>query len=112
MCQVLRGQLGLFDGGVDLRGECVESAVKRGWDGGERGQRGGEAGAQETIVGAGEEQGDAEAEVGDAVREAAWGALDQTMQAQAAELIGDGALGDGERAVAGEGGEMRSQIGG
>src|SRR6266446_672577 len=53
-------------------------------------------------VEAGEEEGHAEPEFGDSILEAAWHALDQTVQAQAAELIGDGALEDRFRVASGQ----------
>jgi hypothetical protein len=85
MYQVLWGKVGLFDCCVDLRGEGVEGALKRGLDGAESWERGGEAGTQDAIVGSGEEQGDAEAEVGDLVAEATGHALDQAVEAQPAQ---------------------------
>ena len=80
MCQVLWGKLGLFDCCVDLRGEGVEGALKRGLDGAVRWERGGEAGPQDAIVGSGEEQGDAETEVGDLVAEAVGHALNEAVE--------------------------------
>src|SRR5438552_1205474 len=50
--------------------------------------------AQETVVSSCEEQGDAEAKVGNAITEASGRALDQAVQAQPAQLVGDCALGD------------------
>jgi hypothetical protein len=46
------------------------------------------------FISAGEKQGGAEAEVGDAITEAFGQTFDEAGQAQAAELISDGALGD------------------
>ena len=94
MCQVLCVKLGLLYGAVDLPTERIESALEGRSDGAQGGQRGGEAWAQQAIVSAREEQGDAQTEVGDAITKAVGQALDQTMQAQPAQLVGDGALGD------------------
>jgi len=60
------------------------------WDigGGEHWQGCGEARAQEAVVEAREEQRDAKAEPSDAIAEAARQTLDQTVQTQAAQLIG------------------------
>ena len=54
----------------------------------------GDAWTQDAIVGSGEEQGDAAAEVGDLVAEATGDALDQAVETQSAQLVGDGALRD------------------
>jgi hypothetical protein len=51
-----------------------------------------DAGTQETVVNPGKEQSHAEAEIGDFITEAFGYALDQAMQAQAAQLIADSAL--------------------
>ena len=90
----MRGELGLFDHGVDLNAERVEGALEWSGGGAQCRERGCEAGAQEPIVGAGEEQGDAQGEVGDLVAEAFRHTLDQAMQVKPAQLVGDGALGD------------------
>src|ERR1700746_3089692 len=109
MCQVLCGKLGVADGSVDLRGECVERALEGWGDGAGRGRRGGQAGAQEAIVAPGEEQGDAEAKVGNAIAEAVGHALDHAVQPQPAQLVGDGALRYRDRIAAREGSEMVAQ---
>jgi hypothetical protein len=74
--------------------ERVEGALQRGCDGAQYWEGGGEARAQQTIVGSREEQGDAQAKVSDAIAEAFGRTLDQAMQVQTAQLVGDGALGD------------------
>src|SRR5215468_11990122 len=94
MCQVLFGKVSLFDCSVDLRAERVESALEGRGDGAECGERGGQPRAQQTVVGPREEQGDPEAEVSSAIAEAVGDTLDETVQAQPAQLVGDGALGD------------------
>jgi hypothetical protein len=48
--------------------------------------------------------------LGDAIAEAVRQALDQAVQAQAAQLVGDGALGDRFRVAAGQGRELLAQI--
>ena len=87
MCQVLRGKLGVIDHCVDLRGERVEGALKRGRSGAKCGQRNGEAGAQEAIIGSREEEGDAEAEVGHPVAEAVWPRA-RSIRAGASDAVG------------------------
>ena len=47
--------------------------------------------AEQAIVAAGEEEGVPQAVLGDLVAMGAWDALDQTMQAQPPEVVGDGA---------------------
>ena len=111
MCQVLRCNLGLPDCCVDLDRKRIESALKRRGDGVQCRERGGEGGTEQAVVSSGEEQGDAQAEVGDAVAEAFGDAFDEAVQAQPAQLIGDGALGDRGRVGARQGREMPAQIG-
>ena len=52
----------------------------------------------------------AEAEFGDAVAEAFGQAFDEAVEAQAAQLISDGALGDLFWGATGEGGKVAAQI--
>ena len=53
------------------------------------------------VISAGEEEGGAEAEFGDAITEAFGQAFDEAVEAQAAQLLSDGALGDLVRGAAG-----------
>ena len=76
MCQVLWGEVGLVDHGVDLCAEEIEGALERGGDGAQGRECGGQSGAQQAVVSSGEEQRDAQAEVGDAISEAIGYALD------------------------------------
>jgi hypothetical protein len=55
--------------------------------------------AEQAVVGSSEEQGDGQAEVDDTVAEAFRDAFDKAVQAQPAQLIGDGAQGDRGRVV-------------
>jgi hypothetical protein len=55
------------------------------------GEDGGEARAQQAIVGSAEEESDAPAEIGDLISVSVGSALDHAVQAQASQLIGDGA---------------------
>ena len=71
---------------------------------------GGRCRAQDSVIGAGEEQRGAPPEVGDAVAEAFGQAFDEAVEAQAAQLIGHGALGDLFWGAAGQGGKMAAQI--
>jgi len=48
--------------------------------------------------------------LGDAIAEAVRQALDQAVQAQAAQLVGDGTLGDRFRIAAGQSRELLAQI--
>jgi hypothetical protein len=112
MCQVSSSELGLVDPCVDLGIDVVEGALERGIDGAQTWKRGGDARAQETLVDAAEEQGHPEAEFGHAILEAGRQALDQAVQAQTAQLIGDGALGDRFWIASGQSREMAAQIDG
>ena len=94
MCQVLRGELGLGDYGIDFGGERVEGAFQGSGGGAERWQRRGEAWSQKAVVGSGKEEGNAPAEIGDAISEAVGRALDKGVEAKPAQLVGHGALGD------------------
>ena len=105
------GKLGLVYPCVDLFVDFVEGPLERGVDGAEGWKCGRQPWADQTIIGACEEQGFAEAELGDAIAEAVGETLDQSMQAQASQLIGDGPLGDRFGIAAGQGGKMTAQIG-
>src|SRR5258705_4228386 len=111
MCQVSSSELGLIDPCLDLCVDFVECALERGIDGAEVWKRGGEAWAQEAVVEAREEQGCPEAEFGDAIAEAVGPAFDQAVQAQAAQLISDGALRDRVRIAARQSRKMMAQVG-
>ena len=95
MCQVSSGEFGLLDRHIDLGVDTIECPLEWAVGGAEGRKRGGKAWAQEAVVEAREEQGRPEAEFGDAIAEAVGQALDQAVQAQAAQLIGSCALGDG-----------------
>src|ERR1700758_2962140 len=110
MCQVLCGELSMADPFGELRVDIVESALEGGGNGSGTGECGGRCRAQEAVIGAGEEQRGAQAEVGDAIAQAVGQAFDEAVQAQAAQLISDGALGDLFWGAAGEGGKMAAQI--
>ena len=110
MCQVSSGELGLVDPFADASVDMIEGALERGVDGAEIGKCGGQARAQDAVIDAGEEQRSPESELGDAVAEAFGQAFDQAVEAQAAELIGDGALGERFWIAAGQGGKMVAQI--
>src|SRR3982074_3720093 len=100
MCQVSSSELGLIDPCLDLCVDFVECALERGVDGAEGWKCGGQAGGKGAVVEAREEQGCPEAEFGDAIAEAVGQAFDQAVQAQAAQLISDGALRDRGRIAA------------
>src|ERR1700758_3718132 len=80
MCQVLCGELGLGDHGIDFFGEPVEGGSQGSSDGSERWQRGGEAWSQKAIVGSGKEERNAPAEIGE-ISEAIGCALNQAVEA-------------------------------
>lgn len=84
----------MFDPCVDLGIDFVECALERAIDEVETRNCGGETRAQEAIVEADEEQSGAEAEAGDTISEAVRQAFDQAVQAQAAQLVSNGARGD------------------
>src|SRR5260370_1981968 len=100
MCQVSGSELGLIEPCLDLCVDFVECALERGIDGAEVWKRGGEAWAQEAGVEAREEQGCPEAEFGDAIAEAVGPAFDQAVQAEASQLISEGALRERVRVAA------------
>src|SRR5258708_36801781 len=100
MCQVSSSELGLIDPCLDLCVDFVECALERGVDRAEVWKCGGQARAKETVVEAREEQGCPEAEFGGAIAEAFGQAFDQAGQAQAAQLISDGALRERRRVAA------------
>src|SRR5216683_5157064 len=110
MCQVSSGEFCLVDPCVNLFVDFVECGLEGCIGGAEVGKRGGQSRTQQSVVGAGKEQRCAQAELGDAIAEAVRQALDQAVQAQAAQLVGDGALGDRFRIAAGQGGELLAQI--
>src|SRR6266851_7101967 len=110
MCQVSSGELGLVDPLADPSVDLIEGALERGVDGAEIGKCGGQARAQDAVIDAGEEQRCPESELGDAIAEAFGQAFDQVVEAQAAELIGDCALGERCWIAAGQGGKMVAQI--
>lgn len=111
MCQVSSCELGLLDPCIDLCVDFVECTLERGIDGAENWKCGGQARAQQAVVEACEEQGRAKAEFGDAVAEAVRRALDQVVQAQAAELISHCALGDRFWIASRQSRNMMAQIG-
>lgn len=80
---------------LDASVEYIEGAGERDRLGTMAGQDGGESGSQESVVGSGEEESGAPSEIGDAISMAVWQTLDHVVQAQAAELISDGAAADG-----------------
>jgi len=82
MCQVLCGESGLGDHGIDFFGEPVEGGSQGSGDGSERWQRGGEAWSQKAVIGSGKEERNAPAEIGDAVSEAVGRALNQAVEAK------------------------------
>src|ERR1700674_588306 len=110
MCQVLCGELGMADQLGELHVDIVEGALERGCNGADTGECGGRCRAEDSVIGAGEEQRGAPSEVGDPVAEAFGQAFDEAVEAQAAELIGHGALGDLLWGAAGQGGKMAAQI--
>src|ERR1700692_2134393 len=110
MCQVLCGELGMADQLGELHVDIVEGALERGCNGADTGECGGRCRAEDSVIGAGEEQRGAPSEVGDSIAEAFGQAFDEAVEAQAAELIGDGALGDLFWGAAGQGGKMAAQI--
>ena len=112
LCQVLSGELSLVDPYADLGIDFVERALERGIEGAASRDCGGEAGAQEAVVEPREEQRGAKAKRGDAITKAVGQALDQAVQAQTAQLIGDGALRDRFGIACRQGSEMTTQIGG
>ena len=88
MCQVLCGQLGLGDHGIDFFGEPVEGVSQGSSYGSERRQRGGEAWSQKAVVGSGKEERNAPAEIGDAISEAVGHTLNQAVEAKPAQFVG------------------------
>jgi hypothetical protein len=64
----------------------------------------------QAVIGAGEEQCHTQAEVGDAVAKAPRHALDEAVQAQAAQLIGGGARGDRVRTASGQSRKVVAQV--
>jgi len=112
MCQVLCGELGLGDHGIDFFGEPVEGGSQGSSNGSERWQRGGEAWSQKAVVGSGKEERNAPAEIGDAISEAVGRALNQAVEAKPAQLVGHCAGGDRCGIAAGQGRKMLAQIGG
>lgn len=71
--------------------ERIEGRAKRDDRGEMPGEHGGEARAQQTVVGSGEEESDPPAEIGDLISVGVGSALDHAVQAQAAQLVGNGA---------------------
>src|ERR1700693_5977675 len=106
MCQVLSGELGLIDPDVEAGVDLGEGFFDRAIDGTEGWKCGCQSRTQDAVVGAGEEQRYAEAECGDAVSKAVGQTFDQAMETQAAQLVGDCALGDRFWMAAGQGGKM------
>jgi hypothetical protein len=102
--------LGTVDLFRDLRVDLLEGVLERSCNDIEVGEYGGEPGPQDAVVGAGEEQRGAQAALGDAITEAVGPGFDETMEAQAAQSIGDGALGELFWGAAGQGGKMAAQI--
>ena len=91
--------------------ERVKGALKRRGNGAQCRKRGSKRRAEQAVVGSGEEQGNAQAEVGDVVTEAFGDALDEAVQAEPAQLIGDGALGDRGRVAPRQRRQMSAQVG-
>src|SRR6201987_6493167 len=112
MCQVLCGELGLGDHGIDFFGEPVEGGSQGSRNGSECWQRGGEAWSQKAIVGSGKEERNAPAEIGYAISEAVGRALNQAVEAKPAQLVGHCAGGDRCRGAAGQGRKMLAPVGG
>src|SRR5712691_10391067 len=106
MCQVSSGELGLVDPFADPGVDLIEGALEWGVHGAKIGKCGGQARAQNAVIDAGEEQRCPESELGDAVSKAVGQAFDQAVEAQAAELIGDCALGKRFWIAAGQGGKI------
>ena len=79
---------------LDLSVKAVEGATEGEDLGSVARQDGGQSGAQEAVIGSREEESRAPAEIGNAVSMAMRQALDHAVEAQAAELIGDGATAD------------------
>jgi hypothetical protein len=75
------------------------------------GEDGGEARAQQAIVGSAEEESDAPAEIGDVISVGVRSALDHAVEAQAAQLIGDGAGAEGVGRTAPQLDQVLAQIG-
>src|ERR1700674_1050937 len=94
----------------ELHVDIVEGALEWGGKSTEAGKCGGRCRAQDSVIGASEEQRGAQAEVGDAIAEAVGQAFDEAVEAQAAQLISDGALGDLFWGAAGQGGKVAAQI--
>src|ERR1700746_991601 len=94
MCQVLCGESGLGDHGIDFFGEPVEGGSQGSGDGSGGWRRGGGAWSQKGVIGWGKEKRNAPAEIGDAVSEAVGRALNQAVEAKSAQLVGHCALGD------------------
>src|SRR6516162_11039046 len=94
MCQVSSCELCLVDPFGELVVDVGERALERVCNGTDAGECGGCRRAQEAVISAGEEEGGAEAGFGDAITEAFGQAFDEAVEAQAAQLISDGALGD------------------
>src|SRR6266852_4031293 len=110
MCQVSSGEFCLVDPSIDVLVDFVEGWLERCIGGAEVWKRGGQSRTQQSVVGAGKEQRCAQAELGDAIAEAVRQALDQAVEAQASQLVGDGALGDRLRIAAGQSRKMLAQI--
>src|SRR6201981_3215520 len=112
MCQVLCGESGLGDHGIDFFGEPVEGGSQGSGDGSERWQRGGEAWSQKAVIGSGKEERNAPAEIAQSVEEGVWRAINQAVDAKSAQLVGHCALGDCYGIAAGQSRKMLAQIGG
>ena len=112
MCQLLHGEFFLAEPRGQDGFDLVKGAFE--WTIGSMmiGESAGDGWAQQPVVCAGEEQGRAEAERGDPVSEAVGNPLDNAVKPQAAELVGQGPLGDIAGIFAGQGGEVLAQIGG
>src|SRR5215510_6231576 len=111
MCQVSSREFDVADPCIDLCVDLVECALERSIDGAQGGKCGGQSWTQEPVVGAGKEQGRAQAEACGAIARAFGQALDQAVQAQAAQLIGDRTLRDRVCITSGPCCEMTAQIG-
>ena len=92
-------------------GERAEGALEWGCDGTE-GRNGGSQGrAEEAVVSPREAERDPQAEIGDAVAEASRNPFDEAVEAQPAQLIGDGSLCDRRPIQPRQAGKLLPQIG-
>ena len=110
MCQDLVARASSAVAAVMCASRCAKARVS-GVGRGVCGEDSGEAWAEQAVVGTAEEQRGAEAGLGDAVGVGIRQAFDHAVQAQAAELVGDGARPEGLRIAAAEFGKIGAQAG-